>query len=244
MTPEIAAGIRRVAKNLGIDPSDLGTSISYETGGKFDPNMYGGAGGKHLGLIQFGPTEQQKYGVTPNMPIDQHFGAVENYLRDRGVKPGMGMLDLYSTINAGRPGRYDASDANNGGAPGTVADKVASMVAHRAKANALLGNNPEDPNAPTPVPAPATPPAAAPAAPAPMDITSPAQQAGVAAAAAPAAPGGGFDAAALQKLLGQGQQQQQEQDTPPPPINIAQPAGLPVAQRLAQVMQSLNQRQG
>lgn len=244
MTPEIAAGIRRTAKNLGIDPSDLGTSISYETGGKFDPNLYGGAGGKHLGLIQFGPEEQKKYGVTPGMPIDQHFGAVENYLRDRGVKPGMGMLDLYSTINAGGPGRYNASDANNGGAPGTVSDKVASMVAHRAKANTLLSNNPEDPNA---APAPAAPPPAAPAPPvgnSPMDITSPAQQAGVAAAAAPAAPGGGFDPAALQKLLGGAQQQQAPEDPPPPPINIAQPAGLPVAQRLAQVMQSLNQRQG
>ena len=35
--------------------------------------------------------------------------AAENFLRDRGVKPGMGLLDIYSTINAGRPGSYDRS---------------------------------------------------------------------------------------------------------------------------------------
>ena len=53
---------------------------------------------------------------------------------------GWGLLDLYSAVNAGKVGRYNASDANNGGAPGTVADKVNSqMGAHRAKATAFLG---------------------------------------------------------------------------------------------------------
>ena len=52
----------------------------------------------------------------------------------------MSGLDLYSTINAGAPGRYSASDANNGGAPGDVRDKWENqMGAHRAKALALLG---------------------------------------------------------------------------------------------------------
>jgi hypothetical protein len=51
------------------------------------------------------------------------------------------MLDVYSAINAGRVGRYNASDANNGGAPGTVRDKVNSQMAgHRKKAEALLGS--------------------------------------------------------------------------------------------------------
>ena len=49
-------------------------------------------------------------------------------------------MDLYSTINAGAPGRYGASDANNGGAPGTVQDKWnQQMAGHRQKAEALLG---------------------------------------------------------------------------------------------------------
>ena len=54
----------------------------------------------------------------------------------------MGMMDAYSIVNAGAPGRYGASDANNGGAPGTVADKVnGQMGGHREKALALLGGS-------------------------------------------------------------------------------------------------------
>ncbi len=50
------------------------------------------------------------------------------------------MLDIYSAINAGGVGRYGASDAHNGGAPGTVADKVNNQMAgHRQKALALIG---------------------------------------------------------------------------------------------------------
>jgi hypothetical protein len=52
----------------------------------------------------------------------------------------MGLPDIYSTINAGSPGRYNASDANNGGAPGTVMDKVTQQMGpHRANAMRLLG---------------------------------------------------------------------------------------------------------
>jgi len=45
-----------------------------------------------------------------------------NFLNARGFKPGMGLLDLYSTVNAGSPGRYKASDGN-----GTVESHVAAM---------------------------------------------------------------------------------------------------------------------
>jgi hypothetical protein len=131
--------IRTTAGNLGIDPVDLATAISYETGGRLDPGLYGGAGGKYLGLIQFGPAEQKQYGVHAGQSAVEQMGAVENFLRDRGVKPGMGLLDVYSTINAGSPGLYNRSDAANGGAPGTVADKVRSMVGHRQRAASLLG---------------------------------------------------------------------------------------------------------
>lgn len=235
--PALAAHIRRVSQNLGISPSDLGTAISYETGGKFDHNMWGGANKNYLGLIQFGPEERAKYGVKPNMPLDEHFNAVENFLRDRGVKPGMGMLDLYSTINAGSPGRYNASDADNGGMPGTVADKVATqMVGHRARANTLLGDAPDAaPALPAPIdvkPAPVV--AEAPGMPMNIAPTVPAE-----AAAAP-----GFDGDKLLAALGKMKQQPQQQDPAPPPIQIAQPAGLPVAQRLAAAMQRLNSPQG
>lgn len=135
--------IRQSAARLGVDPVDLGTAISYESAGSFSPSIRGGAGNRHIGLIQFGPTEQQTYGASQGQSFGDQMQSVESYLKDRGMKPGMGMLDLYSTINAGSPGRYGASDANNGGAPGTVKDKVEKqMDGHRAKAIALLGQGP------------------------------------------------------------------------------------------------------
>ena len=130
------------AGRLGTTPLDLGTVISYETGGTFSPSIRGGAGNRHIGLIQFGGPEQRQYGASQDQSFGEQLGAVERYLTDRGFKPGMGLLDLYSTINAGRPGRYNASDAGNGGAPGTVADKVnGQMAGHRAKASAFLGGD-------------------------------------------------------------------------------------------------------
>ncbi|WP_205821039.1 hypothetical protein [Methylobacterium nonmethylotrophicum] len=130
------------AQRIGANPLDLATVISYETGGTFSPSIRGGAGNRHIGLIQFGPAEQRDYGASQGQSFEEQLGAAERYLQARGFQPGMGILDLYSTINAGRPGRYNASDAGNGGAPGTVADKVnTQMGAHRAKAAAFLGGD-------------------------------------------------------------------------------------------------------
>lgn len=143
--PSIREGIVQTAGSLGIDPVDLATAISYETAGTFDPRKKGPTTqwGQHEGLIQFGEPQAKKYGVDWNNPVGSQLGengAVANYLRDTGVKPGMGLLDIYSAINAGGVGRYGASDANNGGAPGTVADKVnQQMSGHRQKALALIG---------------------------------------------------------------------------------------------------------
>jgi hypothetical protein len=148
IAPEIRAGIVETANALGIDPVDLGTAISYETAGTFDPTKAGPTTqwGQHKGLIQFGEPQAKQYGVDWNNPVGSQLGAngaVANYLRSTGVKPGMGMMDIYSAINAGGVGRYGASDANNGGAPGTVADKVnQQMGGHRANALALLGATP------------------------------------------------------------------------------------------------------
>ncbi|WP_020094968.1 hypothetical protein [Methylobacterium sp. 285MFTsu5.1] len=126
------------AQRIGADPLDLATVMSFESG--FSPSIRGGSGNRHIGLIQFGPTEQQQYGASQDQSFADQLPAVERYLTDRGFKPGMGMLDLYSTVNAGRPGLYDRSDTANGGTPGTVADKVnTQMAGHRAKAEAFLG---------------------------------------------------------------------------------------------------------
>ena len=138
----LSSAIQQTAQQLGIDPVDLATVMSYETGGTFDPWVKGPMTkwGTHRGLIQWGEPQAAKYGVTQDMPIEQQVAAAGRYLRDAGVKPGMGLIDIYSAVNAGAPGRYDRSDHKAGGAPGTVADKVMyQMEGHRKKAEALLG---------------------------------------------------------------------------------------------------------
>lgn len=136
------------AKARGMDPIDVATAISYETGGTFDPMISGPTTqwGTHRGPIQFGEPQAEKYGIDFSSPeaawrssLDPTSGGVWKYLEDAGVQPGMGLPEIYSAINAGAVGRMGASDANNGGAPGTVADKVAGMGPHREKAAAFLG---------------------------------------------------------------------------------------------------------
>jgi hypothetical protein len=144
---DLRSGILQTAQSVGVDPLDLATVISYETAGTFDPTKRGPTTqwGQHRGLIQFGEPQARQYGVDWNDPLGSQLGpegAVANYLKSSGVKPGMGLLDLYSTVNAGAPGLYNRSDANNGGAPGTVRDKVENQMAgHREKAAALLGGD-------------------------------------------------------------------------------------------------------
>ncbi|PST27212.1 hypothetical protein C7U60_02705 [Mesorhizobium plurifarium] len=138
----LSNAIQQTAEQLGVNPVDLATVMSYETGGTFDPWKKGPTTkwGEHRGLIQWGEPQRAKYGVTADMPIEQQVAAVGRYLRDAGVQPGMGLLDIYSAVNAGAPGLYDRSDYKQGGAPGTVADKVKyQMEQHKAKAAALLG---------------------------------------------------------------------------------------------------------
>lgn len=142
---DLKMGIEATAKSLGINPMDLATAISYETAGTFDPTKTGPTTqwGRHRGLIQFGEPQAKQYGVDWSNPVGSQLGpngAVAKYLKDAGVQPGMGLMDVYSAINAGHVGKYNASDANNGGAPGTVADKVnTQMAGHRTNAERLLG---------------------------------------------------------------------------------------------------------
>lgn len=139
------AGMLDTANAIGMDPVDLATIISYETAGTFDPAKAGPTTqwGQHRGLIQFGEPQAAKYGVDWSNPADSQLGpngAIAQYFLDNGWQPGMGLMDAYSIVNAGAPGRYNASDAANGGAPGTVADKVNNqMSGHRANAEMLFG---------------------------------------------------------------------------------------------------------
>lgn len=148
MQEELRRLIAETANSLGINPVDLATAISYETAGTFDPRKKGPTTqwGQHEGLIQFGQPQQRQFGVdlsSPEAAISSQLGpngAIAKYLKASGFKPGMSGLDLYSTINAGAPGKYGASDANNGGAPGDVRDKWENqMGGHRQKAMALMG---------------------------------------------------------------------------------------------------------
>lgn len=123
-----------VAQEFGLDPVKVAAIMSYETGGTFNPKIMGGKGGNYMGLIQFGPEERKKYGITADSSPEQWSKAVRSFLKDRGFKKGMSTLDLYSTINAGTPGRYNASDGN--GTVTTHHDKI--LAQHTAKGEAWL----------------------------------------------------------------------------------------------------------
>lgn len=147
MRDELRRAIIETSSRLGIDPVDLATAMSYETGGTFDPWQRGPTTkwGTHRGLIQWGEPQARQYGVGQDTPVADQVEAAGRYLVDRGVRPGAGLLEIYSAINAGGVGDkfYGKSDAAAGGAPGTVRDKVENqMGGHRRKAMALLGNDP------------------------------------------------------------------------------------------------------
>jgi hypothetical protein len=141
---DMANGIRWAANELGISASDLATTISYETAGTMNPNKTGPTTqwGQHKGLIQWGKPQAKKY-LNNDFSIPSQMKGIVQYMKDTGVKPGMGMENVYAAVNAGNALKVNASDANNGGAPGTVRDKVRNQMRdHRRKADALLAANP------------------------------------------------------------------------------------------------------
>lgn len=140
--------INETAAELGMSPLVLGTIISFETAGTFNPRKKGPTTkwGQHEGLIQFGKPQAKTYGAdfsSEQAALDSQLGkdgAIVKYFRRNGWKPGMGMMQAYSIVNAGGPNRFDRSDTSAGGTAGTVRDKVESQMAdHRAKAQSLLG---------------------------------------------------------------------------------------------------------
>jgi len=90
------------ANELGIKPEDLASVISQETMGTFNHQITGGEGGNYKGLIQFGIPERKKYGYRDDMTFEeQMLGPVVRYLKDRGVKPGHGVKEIYAAILTG-----------------------------------------------------------------------------------------------------------------------------------------------
>jgi len=150
----LAQGLADTADALGMPREVLATIASYETGGTFDPRKKGPTTqwGQHEGLIQFGQPQQRQYGVdlsSQDAALNSQLGpngAIVRYFRENGWTPEMGqdpemaLLQAYSIVNAGGPNRFGRSDANNGGAPGTVADKVRDqMSGHMDNARRLMG---------------------------------------------------------------------------------------------------------
>jgi len=92
-TPEKAAAISKVAKNIGVNPNDLAAVISFETGGTFDPNKRNKKSSA-TGLIQFmagtGGTKGKYYGMTRDqfgaLSFDQQMQYVERYFKERSSR--------------------------------------------------------------------------------------------------------------------------------------------------------------
>lgn len=138
-TGENADVLRQAAKELGTSPQDLATVISYESG--FNSKKWGGKGGNYMGLIQFGPQERRDYGANDQQSFKEQMPAVVRYLKSRGFKPGMDLLQLYKTINGGNP--YVSSNASDGN--GTIAQHVARMQAtHQARVARFLASGSKD----------------------------------------------------------------------------------------------------
>lgn len=91
------------ARRLGLHPYEFGGFLSLESGPNMDPNIVGGAGGRHKGLIQFGQTEQKKYLQPGTQTRAGQMPAVLQYFQDRGYKPGMGIERAYATVLGGNP---------------------------------------------------------------------------------------------------------------------------------------------
>ena len=126
-----------MAQRNGWDPSDIAAIASFETGGTLNPSEPGrGAASGRIGLIQAGPNERRAYGLgTGNW--DREVKGIENYLLARGAKPGMGLADLYATVNGGNPRAGYTADGN-----GTVARSARTLKqleAHRQAAMRKLG---------------------------------------------------------------------------------------------------------
>jgi hypothetical protein len=91
------------ARKLGLDPYEFGGFLSLESGMNMDPNIVGGAGGRHKGMIQFGKNEQKLYGIAGAQTRAGQMPKVLQYFQDRGFKPGMDIGRAYATVLGGNP---------------------------------------------------------------------------------------------------------------------------------------------
>lgn len=134
---KIVTETSKLAERMGLSAKDLLTAISYESA--FRKDIMGGAKNQYYGLFQASPDVQKQYGLKIGTDIATQIEALGKYLKERGVKEGDGLLQIYAAINAGNAKNVNASDANNGGRPGTVLDKVSTdMENNKRIAEGLL----------------------------------------------------------------------------------------------------------
>lgn len=136
---EMASSIRETAEDLGINPEHLAAIMSFETGGTMDPWKAGPTTkwGQHRGLIQWGEPQARQYGVYKGMPIRDQVRAVGRYMKDNGVRPGMGLAQVYGSVLAGgTDDKYLDRMDKNGTTPRSGAERM-WRTAHRNTLAAL-----------------------------------------------------------------------------------------------------------
>ena len=159
-----AKALVAAAAKLGVSPLDLATIIGFETGGTYSPSKMGGAGGKYMGLIQFGPNERRQYGAHRGQSFEEQVqGPVVRYFQDRFKGVGMStqgadLLTLYRTVLGGNP---KASLTGRDAFGTSPQSGVAAMAPHRAEARrrffsgATISGSAGAPISPTMTPPPA-----------------------------------------------------------------------------------------
>jgi len=121
MTAEDIDYLRQASKRDGYNADDALKVFEYES--SLRPDVWGGRGRNYYGIFQAGPSERAQFGIdTKNPSAKNQIDAFGKFLHARGFKPGMGRMDMYSTVLAGSPGHYNRSDG-----AGTVAQHVARM---------------------------------------------------------------------------------------------------------------------
>lgn len=132
--------VTKLAEQMGLSAKDLLAAMSFETGGKLDPSIMGGKDGKYLGLIQFSPDQQKKFGLDQSSSVEQQVAAAGKYLADAGVKAGDGLTQIYAAILSGSAKNVNASDVKNGGVVSNVSDAVngPQFAGHIKNAEGLL----------------------------------------------------------------------------------------------------------
>jgi tape measure domain-containing protein len=121
---EGAMAMATVAQRLQLPVEQFAALMSWESAGSLNPNITGGDGNNYRGLIQFSPDNQQRYGIRSGMSIAEQMPAIEQYLLDRGFKPGeMDIRGAYSAVLAGNASEryWNRADSN-----GTTVNNAAS----------------------------------------------------------------------------------------------------------------------